>query len=65
MKSTRKYEQNKVTIMPSVKCPHCGATHDPKKLKVNHTYPNGNRRHVCETCGKPFVSVHPLKIATP
>lgn len=55
-KSTRQYLVNKVTVMPAVRCPHCSAPHDPKGLRVDHTYPNGNRRHMCPACKLPFVS---------
>ena len=51
--------QNPVAVMPPVKCGHCGAMHDPKALTVNHTYPNGMRRHICPACRNPFVSKYP------
>ena len=56
----RRYVTNKVTTMPPVRCPHCGVEHDPKRRDVNHTYPNGRRRHFCPTCGMPFVSIPPV-----
>jgi transposase-like protein len=57
--ATRRYTTNKVTPMPPVRCPHCQSEHDPKRLAVNHTYPNGRRRHFCRTCGQPFMSIVP------
>lgn len=38
-------------------CRHCFTIHDPIKLPVSHTYPNGNRRHICPACGNPFISL--------
>jgi len=49
--------RNPTTILHGVRCSHCGTQHDPHKLPVTHTYPNGNRRHVCPVCRNPFVSV--------
>ena len=56
-KTKRSYTQNLTTVMPKVVCPHCKHVHDAKSLKVENTYPNGNRRHFCEGCGRPFVSI--------
>lgn len=46
--------QNPVVPNPGIRCPHCHrrGTHH----RVTNTYPNGRRRHICESCGKPFVS---------
>jgi hypothetical protein len=49
--------RNPTTVLHGVRCSHCGTVHDPHKLPVTHTYPNGNRRHVCPICRNPFVSV--------
>lgn len=45
-----------VVPMGAVVCCHCKAAHDPLKIGVTHTYPNGNRRHVCPACKRPFIS---------
>lgn len=42
-----------------IECPHCHEAHDTPL--VTHTYPNGNKRHTCPTCGNPFMS-YPVKI---
>ena len=57
IKPKREYTQNLTTVMPLVVCPHCKHGHDAKSIKVNKTYPNGNRRHFCDDCKKPFVSI--------
>ena len=49
--------RNPTTPLHGVRCPHCGTAHDPKTLRVTHTYNNGNRRHACPTCGNPFISI--------
>jgi hypothetical protein len=49
--------QNPVTPLVGVRCVHCQTVHDPHKLDVTHTYPNGNRRHICPVCGNPFMSI--------
>jgi hypothetical protein len=49
--------RNPTTPLYGVRCSHCQAVHDPHRLEVTHTYPNGNRRHICPTCRNPFVSV--------
>jgi hypothetical protein len=49
---------NLTTQMHGVKCPHCHVMHDPKQLTVTHTYANKNRRHICEACEKPFISIY-------
>ena len=54
----RRNTPNLVASMPSLTCPHCHARHDPKALRVTHTFPNGNRRHLCPDCGKPFVIIY-------
>jgi hypothetical protein len=50
------YQQNIVVPMHGVKCVHCATVHDPKRLHVTNTYPNGNRRHICPSCNRPFIS---------
>jgi hypothetical protein len=45
-----------VTQLIGVKCTHCQSVHDPIKIKVAQTYPNGNRRHKCDICGNYFIS---------
>lgn len=45
------------TPMHGCICRHCQTVHDPVKLPVSHTYPNGNRRHTCPACGNPFISL--------
>ena len=57
-KPKRKNTPNLTAAMPCVTCPHCHSRHDPKSLRVTHTFPNGNRRHLCPDCGKPFVSIY-------
>jgi hypothetical protein len=52
----RKNTPNLVAAMHGVVCPHCHVAHDPKQLRVTHTWPNGNRRHHCAECGRPFIS---------
>jgi hypothetical protein len=47
---------NPTIPLRGVQCPHCHAVHDPIKLRVDHTYRNGNRRHACQKCGNPFIS---------
>ena len=54
----RKNTPNLTTPLHGVVCPHCHSSHDPKCLKVNHTWPNGNRRHKCPKCNRPFISVY-------
>ena len=49
--------QNPTSNIHGAKCPHCQAIHDPKKLKVTHTYANGNRRHKCPICENNFISM--------
>ena len=50
----RQYIQAPVAVDPGVPCSHCGHRYGHK---VTNTYPNGNRRRACGSCGKPFVSV--------
>lgn len=52
----RRYTPNLVAVMHGVVCPHCHAVHDPKRLRVSHNVGEGQRRHVCTECGKPFIS---------
>lgn len=47
-------EPNIVVVDPGVRCPHCHALYEHK---VTHVYPNGNRRRICNGCGRPFVSM--------
>lgn len=47
---------NIVVPLHGVACPKCKHAHDPYKLRVTHTFPNGNRRHICQQCGTPFIS---------
>jgi hypothetical protein len=56
--SPRRYTANLTTPLHGVRCPHCHAQHDPKRLTVTHTYDNGNRRHVCPNCARPFISMY-------
>jgi hypothetical protein len=49
--------RNPTTLLHGVRCPHCQTIHDPKALRVTHTYDNGNRRHNCPACGNPFISM--------
>jgi hypothetical protein len=49
--------RNPTAPLHGVKCPHCQTVHDPKRLRVTHTYGNGNRRHPCPTCGNNFISM--------
>lgn len=50
----RRYVQSPVVPEPGIRCPHCAAAgHDHR---VTHTYPNGNRRRLCASCGLPFIS---------
>ena len=41
-------------------CPHCGECYGHH---VTNTYPNGNRRHVCGKCNKPFVAMRKKQIS--
>ncbi len=34
-------------------CVHCGERYGHK---ITNSYPNGNKRRVCGSCGKPFIS---------
>jgi len=47
-------EPNIVVEDPGIRCPKCGSRYGHR---VTNTYPNGNRRRVCGSCGKPFVTV--------
>jgi len=50
---------NIVVERPSIDCPNCFKRYDVIKLpEVTHTYPNGNRRHLC-TCGNSFITRPP------
>lgn len=42
---------------PGVRCPHCGRISD--RHRITNTWPNGNRRRLCDRCGRPFVSRFP------
>ena len=54
-KTARKqHEQNKVTVDPGIPCVHCRARYGHR---ATNTYGNGNRRMLCGTCGKPFITV--------
>jgi transposase-like protein len=50
----KKPEQNVVVMNHGVKCPHCDCRHGHK---VTNTYPNGRRRKLCGSCGRPFVDM--------
>lgn len=39
---------------PGIRCPHCGEVSD--RHRITNTWPNGNRRRVCASCERPFVS---------
>ena len=49
----RTYTQSPVITDHGVKCPHCGAKY---KHLITNTYRNGNRRRVCGSCEKPFIT---------
>jgi hypothetical protein len=51
-KQKRPYVQSGVVVNKGVPCFHCRATFGHKKA---HKYPNGNQRHICGSCGKPFL----------
>ena len=51
-KPKRPYVQSGVVVNKGVPCFHCRATFGHKKA---HKYPNGNQRHICGSCGKPFL----------
>ena len=53
-KPKRKYTQAPRVTDKGVECPHCRNRYDHK---IKNTYPNGNRRRICGTCGKPFVTM--------
>lgn len=53
-KTKRTYVQAATVIDRGIPCRHCGALYNHK---ITNTYPNGNRRRVCGSCGKPFVTV--------
>jgi len=46
--------QNIRVPVAGITCPHCQTVYDT--LPTTHTFPNGNRRHKCPTCGNPFIS---------
>jgi hypothetical protein len=50
----KKYVTNCIVKDLGCPCLHCGAKHDHK---VTNTYPNGNRRMICNSCGLPFMAV--------
>lgn len=45
-----------IVPLSGVTCAHCRTSHDPVRVGVVHTYPNGNRRHLCPACGNYFIS---------
>lgn len=50
----RDYVQAAVTVEPGIVCIHCRkAGH---RHTITHTYPNGNRRRICQHCDMPFVT---------
>lgn len=51
----RTYTQAPAAVDPGIKCVHCGRLNYKTEGRVTNTYPNGNRRVICESCGKPFV----------
>jgi DNA-directed RNA polymerase subunit RPC12/RpoP len=59
-KEKRQYIQAPVAIDNGVPCSHCGHRFGHR---VTNTYANGNRRRVCASCGKPFVSIRARETA--
>jgi hypothetical protein len=53
-KQKREYTTNKTAFDAGIPCPHCKARYGHH---VRNTYPNGNRRRTCGTCGMPFVTL--------
>ena len=52
--STRKPpEDNRVVVDPGIRCVHCSEAYGHT---VTNTYPNGRRRMLCGSCGRPFVA---------
>ena len=49
--------QNPVVTRIGITCPHCSTVSESHK--ITHTYSNGNKRHLCEKCGLPFISALP------
>ena len=50
----KQYMTNRIVKDNGILCLHCQAKYDHK---VTNTYPNGNRRMVCGSCGLPFIAV--------
>jgi glycosyltransferase involved in cell wall biosynthesis len=50
----KQYVTNCIVKDNGIPCLHCSARHDHK---VTNTYPNGNRRMICSSCGLPFIAV--------
>lgn len=51
----RTHVQNPIAIRSGIQCPHCG--YRSEAHPITNSYPNKRRRHRCETCSKPFISV--------
>lgn len=52
-RAKRTYTQAPRVVDEGVKCPHCCHCYDHR---ITNTYDNGNRRRVCGSCGKPFIT---------
>ena len=53
-KPRRPYTQNRTALDGGIPCPWCRHRHDHA---ITNTYHNGNRRRICGSCGKPFVTL--------
>ena len=58
------HARNPIVTMPGLACTHCHTVHDPARLPVTHSYPNGFRRHSCPACGNFFIVRPPQARAT-
>ena len=51
-KQRKQHEANIVITDRGHPCKKCG---EPYNHRVTNTYPNGNRRKVCNVCGTPYI----------
>jgi glycosyltransferase involved in cell wall biosynthesis len=56
VKEVKKREANITVPVKEVeiRCPHCGTINDSKRT---NTYPNGNKRRICNACNRPFITM--------
>ena len=53
-KQKRSYVNAPRVIDVGIPCPHCSGMYDHI---ITNVYPNGNRRRICGSCEKPFVTM--------